>query len=79
MSAGEGVAFDRYQGQRPRRSAITAAGSRETAYQQIIRDWMRNANGTVRSTALGVRLQASPTPVSCLPAALDGSVGHRQE
>ena len=79
MSAGEGVAFDWYQGQWLRRQAIAAAGSQEIAYQVIMRDWMRNANGTVRSTAFGMRLQASPAPVSCLPAALEGSMGHRQE
>jgi hypothetical protein len=49
------------------------------AYQMIIRDWMRNANGTARSTASGTRLQASPAPVSCLPVAFDGSIAHRQE
>ena len=74
MSAGEGAAFDWYQGQRLRRQAIAAAGWQEIAYQTIIRDWMRNANGTVRPTASGRRLQASPTPVSCLPAALEGSM-----
>ena len=40
---------------------------------------MRNPNGTVRSTAFSTRLQASPTPRTCLPAAFDGSIGHRQE
>ena len=40
---------------------------------------MRNPNGTVRSTAFSTRLQASPTPRSCFPVALDGSMGHRQE
>ena len=65
MSAGEGVALVRYQGQRLRRPAIAAAGSQEIAYQVIIRDWIRKVNGTVLSTAFRVRLQASPAPVSC--------------
>jgi hypothetical protein len=38
MSAGAGVAFDRYQGQRRRRLSIPAAGSQEIAYQTIIRE-----------------------------------------
>jgi hypothetical protein len=59
MSAGAGVALVRYQGQRLRRCSIAVAGSQKMAYQRIIRDWTRNANGTVRSTAFGVRLQAS--------------------
>jgi hypothetical protein len=79
MSAGAGVALVRYQGQRLRRPAIAAAGSQEMAYQRIIRDWVRNADGTARSTAFSVRLQASPAPVSCFPVALDGSMAHRQE
>src|ERR1700758_876734 len=79
MSAAAGVALAVYHGFRSRRCARPAAGSQEMAYQQIIRDWMRNANGTVRSTAFGTRLQASPAPVTCLPAALEGSMGHRQE
>jgi hypothetical protein len=40
---------------------------------------MTNPNGTVRSTAFWARLQASPTPRICFPAAFDGSIGHRQE
>jgi hypothetical protein len=79
MSAGAGVVFDRYQGQRRRRRSIPAAGSQAIAYQMIIRDWTRNANGTARPTAFGVRLQASPAPVSCLPHAFEGSMAHRQE
>src|SRR5438552_11991341 len=79
MSAGEGVALVRYQGHRARRLSTPAAGSQEMAYHKIIRDWMRNANGTARSTAFGTRLQASPAPVSCLPVAFDGSMAHRQE
>jgi len=39
-----------------------------------MRDWTRKANGTARSTARVVRLQASPAPVTCLPAALEGSM-----
>jgi hypothetical protein len=74
MSAAAGVALDRYHGFGCRRCTRPAAGSQEMAYQQIIRDWMRNANGTVRSTALGTRLQASPAPVTCLQAALEGSM-----
>ena len=79
MSAAAGVALARYHGLRCRRCSRPAAGSQERAYQVIIRDWMRNANGTARSTALAVRLQASPAPRTCLPAALEGSMGHRQE
>ena len=79
MSAGEGVALVRYHGFWRRRRSMPAAGSQEMAYQRIIRDWTRNVNGTVRSTAFAVRLQASPAPVSCLPVALDGSMAHRQE
>jgi hypothetical protein len=33
-------------------------------------------DGTARSTAFAVRLQAWPAPVTCLPAALEGSMGH---
>ena len=40
---------------------------------------MRNPSGTAGSTAWPVRLQASPTPGTCLPAALDGSMGHCQD
>ncbi|MGH3200432.1 MAG: hypothetical protein ACRDOH_23725 [Streptosporangiaceae bacterium] len=40
---------------------------------------MRNANGTARPTAFWTRVQAPPVPVSCLPAAFDGSMAHRQE
>ena len=73
------MALVRYQGQRLRRHPMLAAGSQARAYQMIIRDWMRNANGTVRSTASWTRLQASPAPVSCFPVALEGSMAHRQE
>ena len=79
MSAGEGVTLVVYQGQRERRCPMLAAGSPTRAYHKIIRDWTRNANGTVRSTASCTRLQASPAPVSCLPIAFDGSIAHRQE
>jgi hypothetical protein len=74
MSPAAGVALARYQGLRCRRCSMPAAGSQEIAYQQIMRDWTRNANGTARSTARVVRLQASPAPVTCLPAALEGSM-----
>jgi len=53
---------------------MSAGAYPATAYQQMIRDCTRNANGTARSTARWVRLRASPVPVSCLPAALDGSM-----
>jgi hypothetical protein len=79
MSAADGVALDRYHGLLLRRCSTPAAGSQDTAYQRIMRVWTRNANGTARSTAFAVRLQAWPTPVTCLPAALEGSMGHRQE
>ena len=69
----------RYQGQSRRRRSMSAGSLAERAYQVMSRVWMRNPNGTVRSTAFRVRLQASPTPRTCLPAALDGSMGHRQE
>ena len=74
MSAAAGVALAVYHGLRCRCCPMPAAGSQETAYQQIMRDWTRNAKGTVRSTALAVRLQAPPAPVTCLPAALEGSM-----
>ena len=54
------------------RLARPGAGSQAIAYQQVIRDWTRKANGTVRSTALAVRLQAPPAPVTCLPAVEHG-------
>jgi len=79
MSARLGLVLVRYQGQRSRRSSMSAGACPVIAYQQMIRDWTRNANGTARSTARWVRLCASPAPVSCLPAALDGSIAHRQE
>jgi hypothetical protein len=74
MSAAAGVALAVYHGFRCRRCPMPTAGSQEIAYQQIIRDWTRNANGAARSTARAVRLQASPAPVICLPAALEGSM-----
>lgn len=79
MSAAAGVALAAYHGFRFRRCSRLAAGSQEMAYHTIMRDWTRNANGTARSTARVVRLQASPAPVTCLPAALDGSMGRRQK
>ncbi len=47
MSAAAGVALAVYQGLCCRRSSMPTAGSQEIAYQQIMRDWTRNAKGTV--------------------------------
>ncbi len=58
MSAAEGVVLVRYQGQSRRRRSMLAGLSAQRAYQVNSRVWMRNANGTVRSTAFCVRLQA---------------------
>ena len=58
MSAGEGVALVRYQGQRLRRPAIAAAGSQEIAYQVIIRDWIRSKHSAL---IVGRGLKAAPT------------------
>ena len=79
MSPADGAVLVRYQGQSRRRRSMSAGSQAERAYQVMSRVWMRNPNGTVRSTAFRVRLQASPTPRTCLPAALDGSLDHRQE
>ncbi len=79
MSARLGQVLVRYHGQRRRRASMSAGAYPAIAYQQITSDWTRKANGTARSTARWVRLRASPAPVTCLPAALDGSIGHRQD
>src|SRR5260370_37914435 len=79
MSPVDGVVLAVYHGHCRRRRVTSAGSAAERAYQVMSRVWIRNPNGTVRSTALCVRLQASPTPRSCFPAALDGSMGHRQE
>jgi DNA helicase IV len=63
MPAADGAALAGYHGLRCRRCSRPAAGSQETAYQQIMRDWTRNANGLARSTARVVRLQAWPALV----------------
>ena len=56
-----------YQGSAAWRAVRSSGGSR-SAYQTITRVCTRNPNGTVRSTALGRRLRAWPTPSSaCRP------------
>ena len=74
MSAADGAVLVRYHGHSRQRRSMSAGSQAQRAYQQISRDWTRNPNGTVRSTALATRLQASPTPRVCFPVAFDGSM-----
>src|SRR5260370_23537651 len=79
VSAGGGLVLVRYHGHDRRRQPMSEVLSACRAYHTISGDWIKNPNGTVRSTAFSARLQASPTPRICFPVAFDGSIGHRQE
>jgi hypothetical protein len=79
MSPADGVVWAVYHGYCWRRRVTSAGPAAERAYQVMSRVWIPNPDGTVCSTAFWVGLRASPVPRSCFPAALEGSMGHRQE
>ncbi len=66
MSATDGLALQACQGARRRRSATTSGLCPAWAYHTMAKLRQSSPNGTVRSTALGVRLRAWPTPAGCL-------------
>jgi len=74
MSAGDGLVLVRYHGHDRRRQSMSEVLSACRAYHTMSKDWIKNPNGTVRSTAFSARLQAFPTPRICFPVAFDGSM-----
>jgi hypothetical protein len=76
MSAVDGVALLRYQGARARCSSTPAGSWPAVAYQVMASAWRVSWNGTVRRTALAVRLRAWPAPSSCLASSIATSMLH---
>jgi hypothetical protein len=62
MSSKAGSVLAVYQGWSWRRRVMAAGSWPWRAYQMIVMVWARRAKGTVRWTARGARLRASPAP-----------------
>src|SRR5215469_9426170 len=62
MSSKAGSVLAGYQGWAVRRAVMSAGSWPCRAYQVTTRVWVSRAKGTVRATAAGVRVRASPAP-----------------
>jgi hypothetical protein len=63
MSSNDGSVLVVYQRDRSRRSATAVGACPVAAYQRVTRLRQISPNGTVRCTAVWVRLRAWPTPM----------------
>jgi hypothetical protein len=74
MSAVAGSALDVYHGASARRSCRSAESWPAVAYQVTAAAWQAIWNGTVRSTAVPVRLRAWPVPKICFASSIATSM-----
>jgi len=77
MSSKAGSVLAWYQGWSWRRVAMSAGSWPWRAYQMTVIELVSRAKGTVRSTARGARLRASPAPRTLRASAKACSIGHR--